>query len=70
MIKYQIISSTGIDVREKNDAVEALQDIRSVAEQHHLWLYLDGAPTSHASLTQDDLSKAQMIVLTHTILGG
>ena len=69
MIKYQIISSSGIDVREK-EVKEALADILENAEKHNLWLYLDDAPMSPKTVTAEMLGAAQMIVLTHTIQGG
>jgi hypothetical protein len=69
MIKYQIITSTGLDVREKNSA-EAMLDIRDYSKRHHPWLYLDGQPTNPDTLTEEQLQSAQMVVLTHTILGG
>jgi hypothetical protein len=69
MIKYQIISSTGIDVREKENEA-ALADIREYTQRHHPWLYLDGQPANPVEVTIDALQNAQMIVLTHTILGG
>lgn len=69
MIKYQIITSTDIDTREKEDDA-ALQDIQEFVNRHHPWLYLDGQPTNTDNLTIDALKNAQSITLTHTILGG
>ena len=69
MIKYQIISSTGIDVREKENEA-ALADIQEFTQRHHPWLYLDGQPANPTEITLEALKKAQMVVLSHQILGG
>ena len=69
MIKYSITSSTGTDVREKEDEA-ALADIREYAQRHHPWLYLDGQPVNPSEVTITALRNAQTVDLTHTILGG
>ncbi len=69
MIKYQIITSNGIDVREKEDEA-ALIDIQEYVIRHHPWLYLDGQDSNANTITLEQLKSSQMIVLTHSILGG
>jgi hypothetical protein len=58
-----------MDIREKEDEL-ALSDIQDYVKRHHPWLYLDGQDSNAKNITMDQLKNAQLIVLTHSILGG
>jgi hypothetical protein len=69
MIKFQIITTNGIDVQEKEDE-QALIYIQEYVKRHHPWLYLDGQPTNTDEVTINQLQDAQFIVLSHVTMGG
>jgi hypothetical protein len=68
-VEISIISERGDD-KVVLPVAQALTRVRTEVTDKGRWLYLDGQFTSVDSVTEQDLSNAQDIVLGDTLLGG
>jgi hypothetical protein len=68
-VSYQVITSLG-PVKFDLTAQEAIVEIKQKAHDNAMWVYINGTPVSAESLTLEDITRAEEIMLTSKIVGG
>ena len=69
-VSYTISSSTGEQHFEGVPVGVALEDIRHKVKEESKWFFLDGDHKTPSNLTEEDLLKGTILILTDTLMGG
>ena len=69
MVKLKIVNEFGHQEKEMTSQ-EAVIEVQKEIEERGRWLYVDGVYTNAETLTEQDLERAQSIVLANALQGG